>query len=294
VAAALSASTGWLWLHLNMADQRCWRWLTQQVQVPPGIVSDVLEDSKRQYLNQSSDIVYGQINDFRQVFGEESTEQAYLNFFATPRILVTARVKPVQSAESLRRDLARGIIVGTPYDLLGLLITNYPDTLDMRHSQLMDELEAIEDHVLSDRHRGERQRLMIARREIAYLHRHMRSLRRALVMAERTVDNSSRVMAQVVVRLGHLDQDFDMMEQRARFFHDEIDAKLAAETNRQLYRLSVITAAFLPPTLVAGLFGMNVKGIPWSESDFGFVLALVTGLLSSALVGLWLWNSNRD
>ena len=38
------------------------------------------------------------------------------------------------------------------------------------------------------------------------------------------------------------------MEARARFFHDEIDAKLASETNRQLYILSALTAAFLPPT----------------------------------------------
>ena len=61
------------------------------------------------------------------------------------------------------------------------------------------------------------------------------------------------------------------MEARARFFHDEIDAKLASETNRQLYILSALTAAFLPPTLVAGLFGMNFEGLPWSGSVLGLL-----------------------
>ena len=49
-----------------------------------------------------------------------------------------------------------------------------------------------------------------------------------------------------------LDQDFEEMEHRARFFHDEIDAKLSAETNKQLFILSALTAAFLPPAFSSG------------------------------------------
>jgi Mg2+ and Co2+ transporter CorA len=90
----------------------------------------------------------------------------------------------------------------------------------------------------------------------------------------------------------HLDQEFEQIEQRARLFHDEIDAKLAAETNRQLYRLSVITALFLPPTLVGGLFGMNLEGIPWSGLHGGFWFATAAALLSSA--GTWLFLRYLD
>ena len=134
---------------------------------------------------------------------------------------------------------------------------------------------------------------MLARREMAQLHRHMRSLRRALVHSERTVANFPAGLTPVIARLAYLDQDFEVMESRARFFHDEIDAKLASETNRQLYILSVLTAAFLPPTLVAGLFGMNLGGLPWSGSPWGFCIALGLCLLSSAAVWLFLWNVSR-
>jgi Mg2+ and Co2+ transporter CorA len=185
------------------------------------------------------------------------------------------------------------MIFTEPSKLLSHVITNYPDTLDGLHHSLLDELEIIEDHVLDERHRGERKRLMLARREMAQLHRHMRSLRRALINAERTITNFPEGLTPVIARLAHLDQDFEVMEARARFFHDEIDAKLASETNRQLYILSALTAAFLPPTLVAGLFGMNFEGLPWSGSAWGFYIALGLCLLSSAAVWLFLWNASR-
>ena len=72
-----------------------------------------------------------------------------------------------------------------------------------------------------------------------------------------------------------------MLEARARFFHDEIDAKLTAETNRQLYALSAFTAAFLPPALVAGLFGMNFGWLPWQTRVYGFWIAVCLCVLSS-------------
>ena len=68
---------------------------------------------------------------------------------------------------------------------------------------------------------------------------------------------------------------------------------MSSETNRQLYILSALTAAFLPPTLVAGLFGMNFEGLPWSGSSWGFYIALGLCLLSSAAVWLFLWNASR-
>jgi Mg2+ and Co2+ transporter CorA len=44
---------------------------------------------------------------------------------------------------------------------------------------------------------------------------------------------------------------------------------------------------FLPPTLVGGLFGMNLESIPWSGMPGGFWFATLAALLSSA--GTWLF-----
>ncbi len=261
--------------------------------MPPGAAEAFIEPSLRQHLGNHGEFLIGHLSDFRQAFDAASTEHVWLHVMMGRNFLVTGRVKAAQSAERLRKDMARGMKFAEPAQLLSHIITNYPDTLDNLHHSLLDELEIIEDHILDERHRGERKRLMLARREMAQLHRHMRSLRRALLHAERTLPNFPEDLVPVIARLGHLDQDFEVMESRARFFHDEIDAKLASETNRQLYILSVLTAAFLPPALVAGLFGMNLPGMPWMNSDWGFYIALALCPLSSAAVWLFLWNGSR-
>jgi zinc transporter len=47
-------------------------------------------------------------------------------------------------------------------------------------------------------------------------------------------------------------------------------ARLSEETNRNLFILSVVTVIFLPMTLITGIFGMNVAGLPGLENPDAF------------------------
>jgi Mg2+ and Co2+ transporter CorA len=124
--------------------------------VPQGLAAKFTETSQRQYLSSHGDDLTGHLNDFRHEFDRECTEHAWLHLLVAKNLLLTGRVKAVQSAERLRRDLARGMVFANPAQLLTHAIVNYPDTLDGLHHGLLDELEIIEDHVLDERHRGER------------------------------------------------------------------------------------------------------------------------------------------
>lgn len=291
---ATAADEGWLWLHLNLADWRCRRWLGETFGLPRELVADVADAPVRQHVSARQDVLYGHLADFRRDFDSDSTEFAWLHFILGAKVLITGRVRAVQSAEKLRMLITGGLALAGPDALLSRMLDSYSDTLDGALHRLNDELETIEDHVLDERHRGERKRLMLTRRETAQLHRHMRAMRRALQTAERASIPTPQGFAVATARLVQLDQDFEEMEHRARFFHDEIDAKLSAETNRQLFILSALTAAFLPPTLVAGLFGMNVEGIPFAGHALGFWGAAGLGVLSSGAVILYLRLMGRS
>lgn len=288
ITAPVGEEGRWIWLHLNLADWRCRKLLTQSFGFPSSIIAEFCDPPLRQQVSAEAGILYGHLADFRREFDADSTEFAWIHFALGEGVLITGRVKAVHSAERLRQLVKSGRRFASPAELLSHLLTLYTDVLGAALHRLSDELEMIEDHVLDERHRGERKRLMLTRREIAQLHRHMRAMRRALQTAERAKLPKPEVFAATASRLIDLDQDFADMEARARFFHDEIDAKLTAETNRQLYTLSALTAAFLPPTLVAGLFGMNLDGIPFTGSWWGFLAALGLSVVSSAAVILYL------
>ena len=78
-------------------------------------------------------------------------------------------------------------------------------------------------------------------------------------------------------------QDLDLLYERGRSLQEEIASRLGEATNRNLYVLSIVTTIFLPMTLITGLFGINVGGMPWLENHLGFWW-VVFGMFATAIV----------
>jgi Mg2+ and Co2+ transporter CorA len=64
--------------------------------------------------------------------------------------------------------------------------------------------------------------------------------------------------------------------------YEEIGSRLADRTNRSLSALTVISTLLLPPSFIAGAFGINVGGMPWAQNPQGFWI--VMGLCISMVV----------
>ncbi len=66
------------------------------------------------------------------------------------------------------------------------------------------------------------------------------------------------------------------------------------QTKRTLYVLTVVTVLALPINLVAGLFGMNVGGIPLAEDGYGFALIVMNLLVLTAVLAYFALGGRRD
>ncbi len=64
------------------------------------------------------------------------------------------------------------------------------------------------------------------------------------------------------------------------------------DQNNILKIFSVVTVFLLPPSVIAGIFGMNFDLIPASKQPWGFAAALVLMLLSSVLP--WMYFKHRE
>ena len=71
-------------------------------------------------------------------------------------------------------------------------------------------------------------------------------------------------------RMETLVDELQAIEQREAGLEAEVAARLSEETNRNLFILSVVTVIFLPMTLITGIFGMNVAGLPGLEDPSAF------------------------
>ena len=75
-----------------------------------------------------------------------------------------------------------------------------------------------------------------------------------------------------------------------KLIQEELAALIDEQTNRSLFVLTVVTVLALPFNVVAGLFGMNVGGIPFADHRAGF-WTIVT--LVSCVTGAGAWLALR-
>jgi zinc transporter len=163
-------------------------------------------------------------------------------------------------------------------------VEHVADAIDRIADDLGTEHDRVEDDLSRRADQFGRQKLAEIRRTSVRLHRQLSGLRAVFHRLERQNTNDVKpplrlAASKLAQRLDALDHNILEMRERGHRLQDEVSTVMAEETNRHLRILSVLTTLFLPPTLVTGVFGMNTKGIPFADSDTGFLwaMALVFG-----------------
>jgi magnesium transporter len=122
------------------------------------------------------------------------------------------------------------------------------------------------------------------------------SLGRLLVFVQQSA--SAQMTQEARTRFRTLSRDVIAMSDHASFLGDKVsfalDATLGMVTidqNNILKIFSVVTVFLLPPSVIAGVFGMNFEHMPWLHDSWGFGAAL-GAMVASALLP-WLWFKHK-
>jgi zinc transporter len=278
---------GLLWLHFNLADARALQWLASaDLQAPAQARSLLLSKDNFQQLHASEGSVYGVISDLMRDIAETTEETGYLRFVMSERMLVSGRHHALCAVDATRRALEGGHRIESAAALLETIVENVADTMDRISDRIARSLDEIEEQVLSDDANDLRQTLGRIRRSCVRLHRQLSGLRTVFHRLEQR--NSQDLKPALQLRAGKLAQRLDgldhtivEMRERSRLLQEELHLKIEEQGNNSLRVLSVLTAILMPPTLVTGVFGMNTKGLPFSDLDTAFLWASLLMVLSS-------------
>ena len=82
-----------------------------------------------------------------------------------------------------------------------------------------------------------------------------------------------------------LSEELELNNERLRLSDDEVAKQTQERLNRNLYRISVLSAIFLPLGFLTGLLGVNIGGMPGVSSTyaFGFFCFLLLLIISFQL-----------
>jgi len=290
VDAALASEDGWVWLHLDLIDQRSQNWLSQRCGLPYAVQSVLEGHDESLVVGHDCGTLHGVIADMHHDIERVSTTIGRLHFILTDRLLITGRRHPLEAMDNVRSSLATGFCPSTPYELFEAVVSTFCRNTANRLNQASKLLDSVEDHLVSERFNDERRDLKKVRRLAVSLHRPVAGMVALFGEEDRLgwslSQSAHSVLKRLFLRLERLDREIVMVNDRARLLQDEIASELADDSNRSLKVMAVVSALLLPGTLIAGIFGMNTAGLPFTTQSSGFGWALATGL---AATGVFYW-----
>ncbi|MCC6787437.1 MAG: hypothetical protein IT547_06320 [Hyphomonadaceae bacterium] len=106
----------------------------------------------------------------------------------------------------------------------------------------------------------------------AIAHDSLSSLQRLLVYARATKGKYGLDVARISALardVGELERIAETLQPRLSYLQDAMLGLINANQTNVLKALSLATIAFVPPTLIASIFGMNFKAMTWFEAPWG-------------------------
>ena len=184
----------------------------------------------------------------------------------------------------------------SPGDVVARLGLRAADRMEPLLEQINDDLDDIEEGTLLGKASDHRRRLATLRRTLIGLRRLLWPQRDALMTLEleelsffsRKDRARLREASQRTARLG---DELQAQGERAVLVHEHILDQRAEQMNRAMLILAVVTTIFMPLTLITGMFGMNLGGIPLSHGDWGFWI--VSGFMAILAVAQIAWFRRR-
>jgi zinc transporter len=274
-----------LWLHFNLTDLRAQRWIEQRAPIPEDARVALCESVARVHTELLPEGFVVVLGDLHHDFRSDPDAVGEVRVYVDRQRMISVRRHPLRSTDRLRHEMRRGCDATTPIALFEHFIGLLAETFGAVVAELTDEIDDAEDRVLAGRYLDQGTTLGRARRLIVRLRRVIASDRAALVqLAARlpvVFGSDERLrLREAIDALDVVAGDLELVQDRARLLQEEIAGRVGEATNRNLYMLSIVTTLLLPITLITGVFGMNVAGLPWLENSNGFWLVIVVMLVA--------------
>jgi len=277
---AWTPDQGPLWVHLDFAEDGAKTWLNQKSGIDPVLVRGIVAMDARPRVEASNDALLVSLRGVNLNPGADPEDMVGIRVWVDKDRIITVRHRRLMAVQELRERLEQGHGPKTTGEFLARLADGMIDRMGPVIGDLEDRVDALEDEILSRGRSSLRSELSDIRRVAITLRRYLAPQREAMsrLLIEDVTwlhDMDRTVLREVADRTTRFVEDLDSTRERAAVIQEELAARLAEQMNRTMYVLTVVAAILLPPSLLTGLLGINVGGMPGVDSDWSFAIVVV-------------------
>ena len=282
------AADGFQWLHLRYTDEMVQSWLFKESGLPEIICDALIDEDVRPRMLAYEEGLLLVLRSVNCNPGSDPEDMVALRMWVEPDRIITMRHRKVLAIEDVNNALLSGKGPKNVSDFVVMVCDLITERISEEVSVLVDRSDELEDSVIDKESHELRGELSGLRRQAIALRRYIAPQRDVLskLYLQHFVwmnDNFSILIREQNEATIRLLEDLDSARERAAITHEEINSRMAEKMNKTMYLLAIVAAIFLPLSFVTGLLGINVGGIPGTDSKWAFlavcsILAAIGGL----------------
>jgi magnesium transporter len=261
--------------------------LTHDFRFHPLAIEDVISERPRTKIDDYDQYLFVVFQVVDYVGREEGLMARELDLFLTKNALVSVHFDEhrifdylYHRAERDERLLSRGADF-LFHTLIDTAVDNYNAILDTFEY----EVDQVEDDVLGESDQDTLRSIFTLRRDIIQLKRVVMPQKELLYQLAR--GDSPLISPKLTVYFSdiydHLVRINDISDSYRENLISSLEVYYSAvstKTNEVIKVLTILTAIFIPPTFLVGLWGMNFQNMPELDWDYGYYISLGIILLS--------------
>lgn len=288
-----------LWLHWDRSHPQTHTWLRTASGLSEFACNLLLEENTRPRLLALPDqelLLF--LRGINLNPGAEPEDMVSVRIFAAAQRVISLRLRPLRATEELIEQLIAGRGPKTASELILYLSQYLTDKIQELVGELSEAVDNEEEKTDADeRYTPDHGKLLHIRRRAAGLRRFLGPQRDIYGQMSRIklpwfVDDDADYWNELNNSLTRYLEELELTRERVGLLLESEDRRLREHMNRTMYRFGIITGIFLPMSFLTGLLGINVGGIPGSDSPYGFLVACAL-ILSLALGQWWLFRRLR-
>ncbi|HVI98201.1 MAG TPA: CorA family divalent cation transporter [Sphingomonas sp.] len=294
---ALAATGDLIWVHLSTNDREAQDWLRTKAELADYLVDALTAAETRPRCDAVGE------GAFLNLRGNVADKAALPDALASvrlwavgPRVFSVMR-KPLTALDAVVAAVDAGE-VGDPGDLIAEFAATITEELDPEVAELGDQLDDCEADLDADRVFELRRTVTHVRVEAIRYRRFLAPQRIALdklaaLPVDWLQDDDRLHLSAAADRAARMAEELESIRERAALMHEALTDLRAEQIDHRSLLISIVALVFLPVTFITGLYGMNVKGLPYAEEPwafdaiFGVCAAIAAGVIIYFLRRHW-------
>lgn len=278
---------GIAWFHLERDHPAAAAWVSDKAALDPLVVEALIDEDSRPRVEQIDDglliILRGVCTapPDEEPLPKEEIDLVPLHIWVDEHRLITLRDSGhyLTALRDIRLALDKGKGPKQAGELLALVSEKLVRDIEPVLDAMDEEVDELDEMIFHGDAGAVRERLKLLRRRAVQLRRYLYPQRDALNRIEHEdapwITERDRLrFREVIDKLMRYIDYLDAIRDRTGILHDDLSTVISERIAHSSNRLAALAALLLPPSVVAGLFGMNVGGIPGVNDGWAF-LAIV-------------------